>query len=61
MRAGVRLLAQAQGLVCHANYWVKCSAGEAGKWTPHWSHIWITVGLVVVGLYVLLKLFGVKA
>jgi len=54
------MLAQAQGLVCHANWWIKCAAGEAGKWSPHWSHIWITVGLAAVAIYILLKIFGVK-
>ncbi len=58
MRAHV--LAQAQGLVCHANWWVKCAGGEAGKWTPYWSHILITGLIAVVVIYVLLKLFGIK-
>ena len=60
MSAGIKLLAQAQGLVCHANWWIKCAGGEAGKWTPHWNHIFITIGLGIVVIYVILKLFGIK-
>ena len=53
-------LAQAQGLVCHANYWIKCVGGEAGHWVPHWSHIFITIGAAIVVIYVIMRLFGIK-
>jgi hypothetical protein len=56
----MRTLAQAQGLVCHANYWVKCANGEAGHWTANWPHIYITIGAAVVVIFVLLKVFRIK-
>jgi len=54
------LLAQAQGLVCHPNYWIKCAAGEAGHWMPNWPHIFITIGAAIVVIYVIMKIFGIK-
>jgi hypothetical protein len=49
----------AQGLECHANYWVKCAAGPFGKWTPDVQHIIITVLIAIAVIYVLFKLFKV--
>jgi len=57
---GTHLLAQAQGLVCHSSYWIKCPNGEAGHWTANWPHIYITIGAAVVVIFVLLKLFRIK-
>jgi hypothetical protein len=54
------VLAQAQGLVCKANWWVKCVGGEAGHWSPDWAHIIITIAGAIVVFYVILKIFGVK-
>ena len=50
----------AQGLICHANYWIKCPAGEFGHWTPHWRHIGITAVIALVLIYVMLKIFNIK-
>jgi uncharacterized protein HemY len=49
----------AQGLECHANYWVKCAAGATGKWTVDVHHILITVVIAIVAIYVLFKLFRI--
>jgi hypothetical protein len=56
----MHVLAQAQGLVCKANWWVKCVGGEAGHWSPDWAHIIITIAGAIVVFYVILKIFGVK-
>jgi hypothetical protein len=49
----------AQGLICHANYWVKCPNGLEGHWILNTKHILITVGAAVVGIYVMFKLFRI--
>lgn len=49
-----------EGLICHANYWVKCPAGPAGHWSPDWLHIGLTAVLAILLFYLLLRLFGIK-
>jgi hypothetical protein len=49
----------AQGLECHANYWVKCAGGVYGKWTPDVHHILISAVVAIVAIYVLFKLFKI--
>lgn len=50
----------AQGLICRANYWVKCPDGEFGPWAPHWQHIGISVVIGLTVIYVMLKIFNIK-
>ena len=50
----------AQGLICNANYWVRCPKGQFGPWAPHWRHIGISALIALVVIYVLMKLFNIK-
>jgi hypothetical protein len=49
-----------EGLLCHPNYWVKCTAGLNGHWSPDWAHIFITIGGAVVLLYLIVRIFNAK-
>ena len=54
------MIQQAQGLICHANYWVKCPDGRFGHWTPDWQHIGISALIALVVIYIMLKIFNIK-